>query len=132
MDKVLAIVGYNGKILIGKVKKNKAQDFGDIPYIFPGGETQESENLEKAVVREVKEETGLEVTVIEKIGERIHPVTGAKIHYFLCRSSTNKTSVKYFKNDDIEKLLWVLPKEIKNYLPTLNPKVEKFLEEVKN
>ncbi len=127
MNKVLAVIMFQGKILIGKVRKNKLANFGGLLYVFPGGEVKKSESLKKAVAREVQEEAGLEVKIREKIDERIHPVTGAKIHYFFCRSLTGKTSLRSAENDDIEKLLWVSPKEIKNYMPTINPKVEEFL-----
>jgi 8-oxo-dGTP diphosphatase len=42
----------------------------DVPvWVFPGGGIEEGESPEEAVVREVKEETGLSVAVSRKIGE---------------------------------------------------------------
>jgi len=38
-------------------------------WALPGGRAEPGENVEQTVVREVKEETGLDVTVVKKIGE---------------------------------------------------------------
>ena len=38
------------------------------PWVFPGGQVEEGENLIDALVREVKEESGIEVEVSTLIG----------------------------------------------------------------
>ena len=38
-------------------------------WALPGGRAEPSENVEQTVIREVKEETGLDVAVVRKIGE---------------------------------------------------------------
>jgi ADP-ribose pyrophosphatase YjhB (NUDIX family) len=44
-----------------------------VPFVgywaLPGGRTEPGETVEETVIREVKEETGLKVTIIRKIGE---------------------------------------------------------------
>ncbi len=46
---------------------------GTVPFIghwaLPGGRVESGESVEEAVVREVKEETGLRVAILKKIGE---------------------------------------------------------------
>lgn len=57
-----AIVVKDGKILLIHRKKN-----GDEYWVFPGGGIEENESGEEAVVREVKEETDLEVLEVREI-----------------------------------------------------------------
>lgn len=38
-------------------------------WALPGGRAEQGETIEQTIVREVKEETGLDVTVVRKIGE---------------------------------------------------------------
>ena len=127
MDKVVAVIEFDGKILTGKVKEEKLADFGGIAYVFPGGATESNETPEQAVRREAKEETGLDVELIKKIGERSHPKTGKTIHYFHCRTTSQQTKVDPTKNDDLESLAWVPISELQTNMPTLFPAVKDYL-----
>ena len=42
-------------------------------YIVPGGKIQDQETEEQALIREIKEEIGIEITNIKKVGEKIKP-----------------------------------------------------------
>jgi len=57
--RVTAIVFYNGKLVVVKHKNPKA----GIYYLLPGGGWEHAESIEECIVREVKEETGLDVKV---------------------------------------------------------------------
>ena len=124
----MAIIEFNSKILVGKLRAEKIKDFGGIEYVFPGGGVEENENLEKAVIREAKEETGLNVKIVKLIGERVHPVTGKKIYYYHCQSGTDTTNVSSTENDDIESLAWVSKNKLIEYMPTLFPAVREYFE----
>lgn len=63
---VTAIVEFpNNKILL--VKRNTVIFKGY--WALPGGKVDVGETIEQAIVREVKEETGLHVKIVRKIGE---------------------------------------------------------------
>ncbi|MCS4089378.1 NUDIX domain-containing protein [Rhizobium sp. BK176] len=79
-------------------------------WTFPGGKVERDETHEEAVVRELREEIGLRCDVVRKIGERVHPVTGRSITYFLCKAQGGKPrNLERNKADDIR---WLTPREI--------------------
>lgn len=126
---VLAIITNNSKqVLLGKLKLERLEDFGGIPYIFPGGTVNEGEEPKMAAIREVREETGLDVSAVEEIGFRVHPKTLKEIHYFHCKVISGDLSTEDILNDDIEKLEWVNINRLIELMPTLFDKVRNFLE----
>jgi 8-oxo-dGTP diphosphatase len=63
-----AIIPYSGnKILL--IKRNTKPFVGY--WALPGGRMDPGETIEQTIVREVKEETGLDVTIVSKVGEYV-------------------------------------------------------------
>ncbi|MCW3984583.1 MAG: NUDIX hydrolase [Candidatus Bathyarchaeota archaeon] len=63
-----AIIPYpDGKILL--IKRNTRPFVGY--WALPGGRMDPGETIEQTVVREVKEETGLDVAIVEVLGEYV-------------------------------------------------------------
>lgn len=52
-------------------------------YCLPGGKQETGETLEQTVVREIKEEFGIDIVVIKKVYEFVSE--SAHQHFFLCR-----------------------------------------------
>ena len=77
----IGIVNKDSKVLM--VKRVKQE--GNLLWVFPGGKVENGETSKQACVREVYEETGLNVSILSLIGERVHPNTGIKIFYYLCK-----------------------------------------------
>ena len=68
---VLGVIIRNGKILIGKKRNGyHPMNLGGKWHVI-GGKVEENETEEEAIKREVREETGLEVKAIKKVGEKI-------------------------------------------------------------
>ena len=77
----IGIVNKDNKILMIK----RAKQEGNLVWAFPGGKVEIGETKEEACIREVYEETGVIVSIVNLMGERIHPNTGTTITYYLCQ-----------------------------------------------
>lgn len=109
-------------------------------YAFPGGGLEENETYEEGTIREIKEELGIDVEIIEKLYENIANKFNKKEIYYLCKYIGGKfgtgdgpefsenpayvDSGKYIpeiiKREEIEDIL-LLPQEIR----------DKFIEDIK-
>lgn len=56
---VTFLIERNGKFLL--IKRSKKEDHYGEKWVFPGGKVEKGEDVIKALLREVKEETGLEI-----------------------------------------------------------------------
>lgn len=127
-DIVLGVVVSGQQVLVGKTRSDKLSDFGGLAYVFPGGRVEEAETLEEAVVRELQEETGLDISVEKQIGQRNHPVTDHRIHYFLCQVENGDKEGMGPQNDDLEALEWISLTELVKYMPTVSPILLEYLD----
>ena len=88
---------------------------------FPGGKKEGSETLEECLCREIKEELGIDVRIIEPIASIKHAYSHFRItlHGFHCKYG--KGSVRSIECADWK---WVLPSEISSYaLPRADRKL---------
>ncbi|MEQ9376945.1 MAG: NUDIX domain-containing protein [Imperialibacter sp.] len=109
----------------------RSSKWGD-KYVFPGGHIELGEKMEDALVREVKEETGLDIFDIQLISlqEAVYSDTfEAKKHFifidFICKTN----SFEVVLNDEAEEFEWVSLEEIENY--SLGGFTKRFFEELK-
>ncbi len=75
-DATLCYIFNNGKVLLQKKSSGK---FGEGKWNAPGGKIEKRENPENAAIREVKEETGLAVKNVQKIGLLAFAEEGGKL-----------------------------------------------------
>lgn len=61
-DRARAIIQNKDQILL--IERNRS---GDIYYVLPGGKIEDGESPETTVLREIKEETSVEVNIIKKL-----------------------------------------------------------------
>ena len=73
--------GYALMHRVGVIKRKDYQEY----YTFPGGGLEEGETLEDGVIREIKEEFGINVEVIKKLYEMESEKFNQKEYFFLCK-----------------------------------------------
>lgn len=108
---VVGIVLKEGKVLIVRRKKGE----GDLLWQFPGGTVEQGETFEQAVVRELKEETGVTVSIKKNLGERVHPYTKKYMAYIACQYIEGELIIS---DDDLDKAEWVDKDKLTDYFTT--------------
>lgn len=86
---VCALIIQNKKILITQLGENT-----DRPYLweFPGGKVEKNETAEKALIREIREELNLEITVEKEMLSVVHayPLKKIELVPFICSIKNGK------------------------------------------
>ncbi len=124
---VSAIIKKDDTYLLGK----KPKDIGPYPntwQIIGGGVNLEKETAKEAIVREIKEETGIEVRDIKRIwfDEDDEPdKRGELTHYIFLVYEAYYASGEVKAQDDIAELQWFTQSELKK-LSLPRPSVKLF------
>ena len=92
----------------GRVLQLRA-NYGEKRWGLPGGALEPGETIHKAVLRECKEELGVEVTITYLSGVYYHAAYNSHVFIFRCELSHNATltlssehsEYKYFKLDEL-------------------------------
>lgn len=62
MKTVVGVITYLDKVLIGKVRPDKTEDYGGLKYVFPSGQG-EHEAEKKILLHEIQFQLGVEVEI---------------------------------------------------------------------
>ena len=125
------VVNKKGQVLIVQSKK-----WGD-KYTVPGGHIELGERAEDAIIREVKEETGLEVGPVELliVQQAIYPKDYHKHQHFIFMDYVCKarTDVVRLDGRELQEYVWTSPEEalkldLEDYTKTF---VEKYVNGLK-
>jgi 8-oxo-dGTP diphosphatase len=113
------LVREDGKILLAKRAREPFKDYWDIP----GGFLDAGEHPEAGVIREFREETGLEIEVVSLIGVYMdtygpEPSEDTLNFYYECRTVSGTMSAE----DDVSELGWFDPTELPGELAFENGK----------
>ncbi len=110
-----AIMVCDGKILLEKRKSEP----GKGKWSVPGGLVELGESTEQAVIREVKEETGLDVEnpeLVDVVNNIIFDENGKiKYHFVIVDYFVKLKGGELKAADDAEELKWVALDEAENY-----------------
>jgi 8-oxo-dGTP diphosphatase len=106
-----AIIVDYGRVLM--VRRRIAE--GELMWQFPAGAIEADESAEEAAVRETLEETGLTVTSVKLLGDRVHPKSGRLMSYTACDVVSGEAIVG--DEEEIAEVAWVKHGEIPEYVP---------------
>ncbi len=110
---IKAFIEYRGKILLLRESAAYSDGANAGKFDVPGGRITPGEGFEDAFLREIKEETGLEIQVGEPffVGEWRPVVKGEEWQvvgtFFACRTKTDEVHL----SKDHDRYLWVTPGE---------------------
>lgn len=124
-DVVIGIVHKNSKILM--IKRSKKEN--DLVWAFPGGKVEHGETKEEACIREVFEETGINVEINQILGERIHPDTKVNITYFLCEYISGSPVI--YNQDEVIEIAYKSKEEFNHdVLTDVYPPVKEYIKKL--
>ena len=99
---------------------------GEPPWGFVTGKIESGESPADAAVREVKEETGLEVRIGDRIGDRVHPATGWTMIY-MGATPTESTDIFVGDRGELAEVRWASLAEALELLPDMFGPVREYL-----
>jgi 8-oxo-dGTP diphosphatase len=103
---VSAAIFRDGKILLVRRAGSPARGF----YSLPGGRVEFGETLHAAVHREVGEETGLKIEILDLAGWReVLPGAAGGGHYLIMSFAARWTFGEPVLNDELDDFRWLAP-----------------------
>ena len=107
-----AIIQKNSQILLVKRKKEPFKGY----LVLPGGFVNEGERVEDAVKREIKEETSLDIELIDILGVYSEPKRDPRGHIMstVFIGKISKSSDNAMAQDDAAAIEWVNLEEVYN------------------
>lgn len=102
---------YDGTRILVQDRKNP-----DWPGItFPGGHVEPKESFVDSVIREVKEETGLDIANVQLCGIKQFPLEEKKCRYIVLFYKTSTFSGE-LKSSEEGQVFWIEKDELKDYV----------------
>ena len=94
------LLDENNNMALMYLPKYKYNDYNDL-YMIPGGGIEPNENLEKALEREMLEETGCHINIIEELGyiECPEDEFAAVTYFYLAKVAGEKGQLKLTEHE---------------------------------
>jgi 8-oxo-dGTP diphosphatase len=109
-----AIIQKNSQILLVKRKKDPFKGY----LVLPGGFVNEGERVEDAAKREIKEETSLDIELIDILGVYSEPKRDPRGHImstvFIGKISESSDKIDALAQDDAVAIEWLNLEEVDN------------------
>ena len=123
LDVVAAIIERDGKILLAQRPQHADQS---VMWEFAGGKVEPGESQPEALVRELREELGIEAVVECYIASHQREVSGRLIHLHAWHVPSYQGELKVYEHQDI---VWCSPEEALRYplAPADIPLLEAFI-----
>ncbi len=105
-----ALIENNNQILCAQRSENMSLP---LKWEFPGGKLEKDETLEDCLKREIKEELGLNVKILERLPSNTHKYSDKKIIElipFRCSLQTSEINLK-----EHSKIEWVTVSQLANF-----------------
>jgi 8-oxo-dGTP diphosphatase len=113
-----AVLVEDGRVLL--TQRHEHQHLGGL-WEFPGGKLEKGESPEEALVRECREECGIEVTVAEVLEVTHHRYPEKEVLLLFYRCELREGEVRHLQVADHA---WVAPAELGRYpLPAADARV---------
>ena len=104
-----ALIFHGGKLLI--TQRHAASHLGGL-WEFPGGKREPDETFEQCLVREIREELGVEISVGKLFEEISHdyPEKSVRLKFFLCELISGEPQPL-----DCAAVKWIAKKELSDF-----------------
>ncbi|GLH97144.1 NUDIX hydrolase [Phytohabitans aurantiacus] len=106
-----AVIVRDGHVLMVRRRVKE----GQLSWQFPAGQVEPGEDDLAAAVRETREEVGLTVSAVERLGERVHPATGRTMVYVACMVVEGTAHVA--DQDELAEVDWCDRAKLAEYVP---------------
>lgn len=106
-----AIIVHDGQVLMARRRVTE----GELSWQFPAGGIEQGETPEQAAVRETAEETGLTVSAVKLLGERVHPKTGRHMSYIACQVDGGSATVA--DDEELAEVRWATLQDLPSLVP---------------
>ena len=109
LEVTAAIICKDGKFLICQRPKGKNCE---LLWEFPGGKIESGETVEACIVREIQEELGVTLRILQKFTDVIYeyPDKTVHLHFFLAEIASGELTCK-----EHNALAWITADEIGNF-----------------
>jgi len=94
---------------------------------IPGGKIDKGETAEQAAAREIKEELGVDIEIVEKVGDAGFVQGGKKYHYTWFAAKITDGEPKVAEPEVFDGLKYFSPAEMREMYEQLSPNTQNFL-----